>query len=417
MAARLLVLSVDGASADAWQAVAAQFASVSGSVTKVLSEWPLDARSAWAELLTGKKFPSSNVFGYARPTSSLSNLDLYTETDIDIAGVFADTQASGLIVNIPLMLPAPNRIFSSDGTPGIRAQVDFSEAAGYRPRAYTSVATARGNLVPTVEALCRAELARLSLARNKLETMDCTIACIRISFFDQIAHILGADWFLMEKHVMWPRIQEFMRAANAEIGRLRQLVRRWAVISTFGHTRCEAAINVNLLLERGGYCARKAAQPAIRSRELAVAKIRGEDEQFITNSKLMYELAPQATRAASPSAACIYINGADRFVDGNVMPMDRNDLVNSVCDYLSAHLHSPAVRLEKLDSYGPNAPDIIIDAPGMDLSSYSDSAIDVINKPAAVHSKNGFAIISEHEPLSSFTELHQLNGVFTELVQ
>ncbi len=109
------------------------------------------AQAIWAELLTGASSFSNGCGGYSYASSTLNNLQVFTEKYLLVPArlVEAEVDSTAVVINIPILLPKPpNRIWLSDGSLPTNRNFSPSDLRSddlfqrYLPRPYKSHAGA-----------------------------------------------------------------------------------------------------------------------------------------------------------------------------------------------------------------------------------------------------------------------------------
>ncbi|MGH7192253.1 MAG: hypothetical protein ACREJM_01825, partial [Candidatus Saccharimonadales bacterium] len=222
----------------------------------------------WAEILWGKTWFELGASGYATPRGSLNEVLPVKEADLpQPCPVFAGTTKS-MVVNVPILGPhGAGRVWLSDGSlpfgvavspPELASEQPFSN---YQPRFTSCLPYALSDIRSTVTRCLDVERRRLACV-SQLIRQDWDLCLIRVTAFDQLFHMVEPDVLFDEHFIAAEEIASFLTELSdcldlliASAGRA-----RICVMSTLGHTPCIARVNLNALLEEGGFCSR-IAQP------------------------------------------------------------------------------------------------------------------------------------------------------------
>ncbi len=112
-------------------------------------------QSVWAELLTGKEWKANGCVGYAYPNRSLNDLKIFSEKDLLSPCLVTPDREDVISINLPLVLPG-KRIWVGDGSmplaPAMSSAAKAYVTEPYKPRAYSTIATALFNRYTSLEA-------------------------------------------------------------------------------------------------------------------------------------------------------------------------------------------------------------------------------------------------------------------------
>lgn len=371
------------------------------------------AQPIWAQILTGLPWYETGCPGYARPARSLNDLELVSEHNIAaLAPIWnCNSESQQLSINIPLLQPKLGRFWLSDGAlPGARP-VDPAELLpvapfnSYKPRPYPSSTTALGTFKESVTGCLDVEKLRLDCALSLLANQDWDTCLWRISVFDLLAHLIGDDFLELQYLSLWEQIENFLAYMDQLLLEASKLLTDdlFCVLSPYAHTTCTARVNLNRLLERGGFCKltteeAESNKESFYRRDIAARMLSGDESdraRALITPTLLIDLAH--SRACSPVYGAIYLNGGGK-------PQDRcaswpDDTVLKLAMFLSDQLMK---QVGGKDYRRPTksttlyCPDLMVHVPGIEWHNTADGpVIDRDNKPKTTHSADGFVCLSE----------------------
>lgn len=416
---RLLLVSLDGMSLSQL----AQLSSVSTAFKGVLSKLVetrdvrctelVNSQSAWSELLTGRPWSELGCPGYCRPKDSLNDLEIVCEDALSLRSELTEP-GPGLkfvFVNVPLLKPKAGRIWLSDGSLPIQTTVSPTELSkgppfnAYRPRPYASATVALSEKQSSLSTCLSIERQRIECASELIALGDWNRFFLRLSVFDQLAHLLGADNVISDELVFSAELQSFWQFVGDRLASWIEASPEITLVllSTFSHVPCRARLNLNELLAVGGFCvlARSDSEKAQLDRRmaatLAISKASGQADliaflQPAVSKTCSFDLLN--TFAASPIEGAIYINRKTRFAGGIVEDEDAGAIVEKVCNYLQSYLSGEfgtEFKLQKVIDGHERAPDLLVRVPGVELhNSLGPPLLDRNNHPRSTHEGSGF---------------------------
>jgi hypothetical protein len=159
------------------------------------------AQAIWAELLTGCPWQQNACAGYTAPDRSLNRTRIITELDLKCPVALVPVMSGGqrhLAINLPLLLPQePARILMSDGSiphalmVSPQSLVSNEPFLSYSPRPYTGLGEVFTDpWSVSLSKFALIEQNRLECALKLVRDFDFGIGVIRLSFFDQLAHLI-----------------------------------------------------------------------------------------------------------------------------------------------------------------------------------------------------------------------------------
>lgn len=386
-----------------------------GTFCKINSVPLTSAQAIWAEILAGKRWFEAGCPGYARPLSSLNDLKVMEESDLaEPVTLLSDAelpQGKDLVLNMPLLGPTSNRLWLSDGSLPMHTAVSPKELADqepfsqYRPRPFVSANVALSDVRRSVLDCLSTEYNRLDCFRHLVTRSDWKRCLLRVNVFDLLSHLLGNEFLGCDDLLFSPEISEFVSFFDECLKQVQAELTDLSIcfVSAFSHGECHARLNLNQLLQEGGFCRLDAGgdvSPAQMKRRAAATRLvksagsggSGDKEPLVARSN---SFNSSRTLAGSPVQGCIYVNGKDRFVDGIVEQGDRASVVERVHSYLSREL-SKAFGSRSLIWTAPDRrharyPDLMVYVEGVELhNSFGPPLIDYVSKPRSIHAPEGF---------------------------
>jgi predicted AlkP superfamily phosphohydrolase/phosphomutase len=414
MQARLVILSLDGLSADDCLTLSSLMPSWR-KLTQSFDRQLLDAEvlssahAIWAEILTGSPWFKNGCSGYAKPTTSLNALAVTKETDLSMPSVLADTDDTTVSINFPLLMPKPHRIWLADGSLPINRLASPAKLLKEKPlseyelKSVSSVALLQETITKVVTDILASELKRLECARHLFEREDWSQYLYRITAFDQLSHILGLNYLRANDLQCFSAIRNFINELDKFISTTCQAPQvDLAVVSAFSHVACRGLANLNVVLQAANFLDLEPSLSQDRSKSERVNAINplinGPPPAALLRS-MEGCLRTAETRAASPSAGCIYINRRELFKDGIVTAENYLPLRDQVMNYLQEKLtrtFGTGIKIAKKPESGDDkingAADIVVQVDGVEFhnvyETYRTPAI-----PRTTHSPNGFALL------------------------
>lgn len=375
------------------------------------------AAAIWAEVLTGVPWYENGCAAHAVPSGSLNRTRVLSERDLAAPVTLLSADATQLFVNVPLVEPlGARRGWLSDGSLPAAAAVAPSSLLelemslrGYAPRPYPGIAEVIGCKPCGISACVANELARIKHARRLLRRRLFEQAVIRLTIFDQLAHLLGADFLAAAERVDGDTMARFLKALDRWLSDLLSEVQSVVILSPFSHVRCTARVSLNAWLEQGGFLTRGRPDAAAQRRASALAAIEharrvndGEASDVRPPPPAPRSLLdPARTIAAAPVEGCVFVNSSERFKDGTVAPRDVEGTREAVREHLERMLarsceDAATVCPAADDPRNPNAPDrsllpeLFVHVPGAELHNNPDPFFARADRPRSVHAPGGF---------------------------
>ncbi len=403
------------------------------SLTSAHGQPFVSLQSVWAEILTGRAWSDADCPGYRRPLSSLNDCEVMSEDKLLYPASAAQPQdGSSLVINMPLLIPnqrTHDRTWLSDGSLPIHTVVSPAIMAmaapckHYRARPFPTTACAQVNLAEAIAACLENEKQRLKCTLHLMKTKRFQVAFIRITVFDLLAHLLGADYLSCRQRLIWPQIKSFLDELDNILSHIMAINKdsRKLVLSAFKHKACRARLNLNQLLSEGGYCGfrefRTEKDSKLVHRIQALQTLHAEDLQGSYPISLNKQIDSATTAAASPVYGSIYINRTDRFADGIVSQENHACRLKEIQQYLQSTLSREFGENNYVFPIGSNNPDaetaifmrkeiprleilpgpeLVVSIPGVDLHDTANSrAVDQELYPRSTHDYQGFVWFSD----------------------
>lgn len=420
-----VLISLDGLSKEDFGSLAERLPKSSrhlrsGSASRVDCGVLTNAQAIWGELLTGVPWNENGCSGYSMPVGSLKETKPAKESDLISPIRLIKTECQQLVINVPLLLPTPQRIWFSDGSLPIMRHVSPHRLAreepflNYKGRAFGSIIDMLKDPGGSVPKCIEIEKQRLVCARKlMLEEKRLWDSCVvRVSVFDQLAHLFGPRYLADIDSVYAESISGFVEFLDEWLEDILGTMGNAAIISAFSHVDCLARVNLNSLLQQAGLL--KFGQPDVAARRrldaLAVAAL--EDDREIDDDgpqRLPMDLLPftrpgcqqpvidtARTLAASPSQGCIYINSKDRFEDGIVAGGDFQTVLDAVRSRICAELEGRFGNRFELwsasESFQAHSkhPDLLVYIPGAEFYDSIDNSFQCWDRPHSTHNPAGF---------------------------
>ncbi|MGH9550642.1 MAG: alkaline phosphatase family protein, partial [Terriglobales bacterium] len=335
MSNRNLLLSVDGLSPEQFQHIAQKF--------KLCKDW-LEQRSLqhfdcgpflttqpiWAELLTGKRWFENGCVGYAQPSHSLNKLEVVSESRLQSPVSLIADGPDALCINVPLLEPK-SRMWLADGSQPSLITVSPKSIAktlngSYKPRPYSSLVSALSNRFESAKRIIASDIEKLDAAEKLIATGSFTNALIRVSAFDHLQHFFGLSCFGESELSISPSVDKFIGRIDRFIAATAQAGWNVFVLSSYSHAKCRSRASLNTLLSSCGL--QKLVEPGAQSlvpagssnRNTALAALTGSPPSAASLRSATGNFDERLTVAASPVAACIYINSACTTSDAKLAP-------------------------------------------------------------------------------------------------
>lgn len=378
----------------------------------------VSAQAIWAELLTGARWDLSGCSGYCRPGNTLLEREVFTEQDlvVPVTACMGET----IVVNMPIMTPGRERFWLADGS--LPAAITVSPEnlladplfCSYKPRPEIKVSSLLADITGSISALVDVECLRLQCALKLLRDYQWRRSFVRVTIFDQLAHLLGPDFLSNERLKSQPQIQRFLQEFDSFISCLSELLsgEDIVVVSAYGHQACQARVNINKLLAAGGFrqppgLLSENNQDYILRRTEAVRNLAGVARSKHRQEFLQPMVAsvdcfdPSATRAASPVYGTIYLNSQDRFENGIVAMADRDGVLREVKEFMSKVIMQEFGQEDCLWEAAPGkarqSPDLMLYVEGVEFhDSVGPEAIDRENYPPSCHAPTGFVLLPKN---------------------
>jgi hypothetical protein len=371
----------------------------------------------WAELLSGRAWSELDCPGYARPANSLNQLEIMTENHLpcSLPLLCGDDQLADVLINLPLVKPKPGRFWLSDGSFPIQITCypqELERAAlfhAYKPRPFISTTAALADKSASVSASLQVEQQRLDCAIKLLAEKNWRTAFLRVSVFDLLAHLIEPDFLHSEQLSYWKDIDKFLSSFSTALAAIFEQIdlSRTVVFSSFSHVPCHSRLNLNLLLEKGGFCRLEEKSEDAR---LLASGTRADAVKLLNwagdappNSRPMVSKTNsfdlRHTYAGSPVQGAVYLNRKDRFENGTVDGGEVLELRNKVATYLTEELQKELGQKVFLwhserRNQEPMGPDLMVYATGVEIHNTAEGPIfDRSNRPRTTHAGEGFVLL------------------------
>lgn len=430
-----LLVSLDGLSASDFDTLkkslpfTAQY--LNEGTTSVLDAGILSSCQAiWAEVLTGVPWHSNGCSGYSFPGDSLNQPVTCTEKNLTKPLKLLDVDAPHFVLNTPLLLPQiDNRIWLSDGSMPLAVSVSprtlekEEPFRGYIPRPANYLVQMLERTDAVLTRLVDVEKKRFECALNLIRNYPDSNGIVRITAFEHLAHAIGAD-FLSSKNTRYSNtISDLLSSLDSWLSEVFASGREVLIISPYSHIPCHAQLNINSLLEKGGYLSltRPTHDTAQNRRLAAMDVLKDQDDPMGELEVLLYKrgLAKQLrfdttkTVAASPSAGCIWLNRDSRFKDGKSMnDVEARKKILEIEQFLQDNLSrvfddnfAIFTRSDEGNSIEPNpaTPDIYVYIAQVEMHNNYEPLYGPGDKPRSVHHPRGF-FWTTREPSYSYDD-------------
>lgn len=323
-----------------------------------------NSQAVWATLLTGKSWREHRCTGYSTPGSNIDEPRVFEITALGDKALL-DTVASAqtALINLPL-IPGGTTVRGE----AVTQQPIRKPKEGRHPALIWEEA---------VEADCR----RIALALPLLEQQLQLVVC-RLTSFDTAGHLLFDELFSQPR----PRQELVLATLGAAIDTLLRSAGAQQfevlVVSNYSFERCISLVNVNHMLEGGGYCVSSLASKSRRI--LALKSIVGDPEA------LRWHIEPERSGACSPVHGTVFCNSRNRFSKGI---LDENE-AKAMLTELPPFLEEACKQRYGLDFHwqtiadDPLLPDMVFRIPGADYTFSEQTRPG--DTPTGVHEPSGF---------------------------
>lgn len=366
-------------------------------------------QAIWAELLTGNDWLSNGIYGYGTVEKSIADVQVTNEHHLRLQTPISDKNDKDwrLLANVPLTLPAQNRIWLSDGTTPVAADANTIRLLSglginkYSPRACFS-ANYLGS-AQELELLFAHELERLKICLQAIRQFKCSLSIIRISAFDIMFHAFGTDFLESNLFRYQPIWLDFLGQLSQMLSELEALigVDNIAVFSTHNHVPCLGLLDINQLLYRSGFLqATKSCldEPSVLTRRAAA--IQYFRPQSIDADLMPSGYAPETSRAFSPVEATVMINSASRFSHGLLEAEEASALSTVLSELIGEYLSASEIADYRIYNVAgqkdgkrmDSGPDLVISGSGLGFRSANIQTNSFDWTPRTVHGKAGFLL-------------------------
>jgi len=309
----------------------------------------------------------------------------------------------------------PSRLWLADGSLPLATTVSPPALVAderlrlYRPRPYRALTQALGNREQAILDCIETERRRLDCARALLRAHRPDVSIVRLSLLDQLSHLLGPGFLTDEDLRCAKDIRQFLAALDVWVDELCGQVSRVAVISAFSHVPCESKLNVNRLLEVGGFLVLTGPDITAERRVAAMAAIRtpgtsraaGHAPGRYTHRRFQEPVIdPARTVAASPMLGCVFVNARDTFDDGVVERADVAATCARVREFLADALGrrpgafsiwtGDGCDFAIPEAPGARRPNLLVTVRGAELHNGADPLLGPMDRPRSVHGPDGF---------------------------
>jgi predicted AlkP superfamily phosphohydrolase/phosphomutase len=371
-------------------------------------------QAVWAELLTGRPWFENGCAGFSKPNGSLQNLAVFTEDSL-LVPVELLSKTKNVVINIPLLQPSHgDRDFLSDGSAPASKAVSPPELLmdelfqRYRPRPYASSIAAMAKPLEALKRCIETERIRLHCAMSLFRgSRPWQRFLYRLSLFDHLAHLFGPNVLSQTTLRGYDQLQSFLRDFDDNLCTVFESFPDADIcfLSAFSHTAGKMRININRMLQRGGFLKLESDDEAsairARDREMALAIALGVRRNVANINTTRQLIGSSQAQAVSPVAGCVFINDTDRFSDGAISTSEHDATKSKVVELLRARLalwageSATVIPNPAPNANGSIAPDAIAYADGVEFYHVIDSNDDDDEAPRAVHAPLGFAFLSK----------------------
>jgi predicted AlkP superfamily phosphohydrolase/phosphomutase len=404
---RLIFLSVDGVSPEQLEHLASRMPHLrtylSARVVRQLSsDAPPSTQALWAEFLTGSDWNENGCVGYAQPSSTLNDLKVFSEKDLQKPSLLVPDEESVISVNLPLLLPR-KRIWIADGSLPLATNMSASAKkhfpGAYKPRPYSNCAAGFSNKYESIRSLIEKEIERMQMTQKLMQNSNWNRVFLRIAVFDQLQHLFGPESIEDERLAIHQSLKGYLQALDDFLHDLSATEDAEVILfSLFSHTACKARFSLNTFLIREGFLrlsgvTHREGTKRVEAFEAATSVKAGIT--LLNNTESRADLAH--TTASSPVSGCIYLNSKADFESGSV----GTDQLEPVADQLKNALQTKLLPIFKgsaklLFARQPHEtkkiPYSIVTIPGVDLCDSEQGLLDTRNVPPSCHTSVGFIV-------------------------
>jgi hypothetical protein len=397
-------------------------------------------QGVWAEILWGRRWSELGIAGYGRPDGSLNKVVAWQEDDLPDECKLLNNGAANVVANLPLLTPQENRYWLSDGSlplatvisPACLSNIDG--VSNYQPKPFFCTALAASNLTESIAQCFQVESRRLQSCGEILAGVDWDTAIIRLTVFDLLSHLMGAQYLAEPELIMQQELKAFLSELNNWLEVILQKFPdcQVCIMSSLGHNNCVARVSLNQILWQGGFCEpspHKASMNATLSRRMIASRMldnRKSREPFVQEMPPALAVTPSwdfdlsSTVCASVVQGGIFLNLQQKYETGIVSATEAPVVLKAVREHIAYALEKElgiTAEIWQTDQIGSLGPDLMIYAEGVDFHNNSiGPAVDTINKPRSTHNTEGFCWLPPQMSLDSQVltplELHaQLLGV------
>lgn len=342
--------------------------------------------------------------------------------------------ANAVAVNVPILRPnVAGRVWLSDGSlptnilvypPKLAALSPFSQ---YKARPFAGLATVGADTTKSAHAVLDIELGRLHCVTELLKSKDWTSFIWRVTAFDLLTHIFGLNFFAAADLQIYAKFQSFVHELDETFAALIAAPEvRLVLVSGYSHVECRQTLNLNQVLEQGGFLRFEAARQGLHRRGTdrfsAAAVVTGSEPGLNQLGSGEGRIDLQQTVAASPVSGCVYINKNSCFEDGIVGDDEIVKVRRDVHSYLKKTLESTfgsGVSIEAnplICAYEKTAvPDFIVSIDGVELHDMKESAFREYDLPRTTHHPAGFVWMPGSSASTAGTlNLTQIRGLLAD---
>lgn len=333
-----------------------------------------NTQATWSTLLTGVDWFQHGCFGFSRPESSLNKSRVFEESLLPAFTLLQNSAPESIaLVNVPLV-SGENRNRLADPTlPNHRQFSSPSRLCGGLGEAsFNEPAFLPWPLV------VGADLRRLELCTALLEQLNLSLLLLRLTSFDVLGHLFGAELF-GRVATFSSELEQLGAALDALLGDLSHRNFTPVLLSTYSFVPCVAVLSINHLLTAGGFCNIRSVQRM----KLSAGELKSHVSGHIDCCN---------TEAASLAHRTVHVNRADRFADGIVQSSALPGVMADLKSYLPracAARYELPMQLIVPPEPGGNLPDLVFDVAGATYSFFENARY----RPAAVHASPGAVVV------------------------
>ena len=344
-----------------------------------------NSQAAWSTLFTSKSWREHHCTGYATPGNNIDEPKVFELSALN-ENVLLDTVAPAqtALINLPLV---------PGGTTVRGEQIKQPPARPQEGRHPESV------WMEALEADCK----RVGQAAQLLGLQ---LAVCRLSSFDIAGHLFFNELFDQpRRRAALARLGAAIDSATKEaFAKQSQLL----VVSNYSFERCIGVVNINHLLESGGYCVSSLESSSRRIQ--ALKQVAGDPES------LRWHVIPEKTTACSPAHGTVFLNTRDRFHKGILDRTRAKAMLSEVPEFLEEACkmrYGLSLQWQTLED-DPLLPDMVYRVPGADYTFCDRHKAD--NTPAGVHAPEGFVVLpglaqQVDEPLTAVEAARKITGL------